>query len=190
LKEIGMAQHRKVVGGSLRTAARRRGFTLIEVLIVIVIILAIAGLVAVNLFSSKESADKGIAEIDLKSLKNALRQFRLEFNRFPTDEEGIAVLWSKSTLSADADQTKWRSFVEEAKPNDPWGHAWGYRQKGEKAPEGMFDLWSVGPDGEEGTTDDINVWKMVDDGTGSSSGNGAAPPPPPTGGGGGTGGGR
>jgi len=178
-----MTQQRKVFGGSSRMAARGRGFTLIEVLIVIVIILAIAGLVAVNLFSSKDSADKGIAELGLKGLRDSMQQFRLEFNRYPTDEEGIAVLWSKATLSADADQTKWRQFVIEAKPNDPWGKPWGYRQRGEKAPEGMFDLWSTGPDMEEGTADDINVWKMVDDGSGGSSGSGTPPPLPPTGGG-------
>lgn len=181
-----MAQQRKVYGGSSRTAARRRGFTLIEVLIVIVIILAIAGLVAVNLFGSKEKADASIAEIDLRSLRNALQMFRLDYDRYPTDEEGIAVLWSKGTLSAEADQTKWRALITEPKPNDPWGRPWGYRQIGEKAPQGMFDLWSTGPDGEEGTEDDINVWKVVDDGSGmgDSSGAGAPPPPPPPTGGG------
>lgn len=177
-------QNRKVVGSS-RMAARR-GFTLVEVLIVIVIILAIGGLIAMNVMGGKEKADKGIAEIDLKSLRNALQQFRLEFNRYPTDEEGIAVLWSKSTLTAEADQAKWRQFIIEPKPSDPWGKAWGYRQKGEKAPEGMFDLWSTGPDGEEGTADDIYVWKMADDGTGTGSSGAGAPPPPPSG----TGGGR
>ncbi len=185
-----MTQQKKVFGGTSsprtasRTAARRRGFTLIEVLIVIVIILAIAGLVAVNLFGSKESADKSIAEIDLKGLRNALQQFRLDFNRYPTDEEGLAVLWNKSTLTTEADQTKWHQYIIEAKPNDAWGKPWGYKQKGEKAPEGMFDLWSTGPDMEEGTADDINVWKTVDDGSGTSgSSSSAPPPPPPTGGG-------
>ena len=175
-------QQRQFVG-SARMAARP-GFTLIEVLIVIVIILAIGGLVAMNVMGGKDKADKGIAEIDLKSLRNAMQQFKVEFNRYPTDEEGVAVLWSKSTLTAEADQTKWRQFIVEPKPNDPWGKPWGYRQKGEKAPEGMFDLWSTGPDMEEGTADDINLWKTVDDGSGTgSSGAGAPPPPPPTGGG-------
>ncbi len=177
---------RRIVSGTSRTVARRSGFTLIEVLIVIVIILAIVGLVAVNVFGSKDTADKGIAEIELKSIRTALQQFRLDFNRFPTDEEGIAVLWNKAALSADSDQTKWRVYIVEAKPNDPWGKPWGYRQRGEKAPEGMFDLWSTGPDGEEGTPDDISAWKVVDDGSGTSgSGAGAPPPPPPSGGSGG-----
>lgn len=178
-------QTRRKVVGSMRTAARS-GFTLIEVLIVIVIILAIGGLVAVNVMGGKDKADKGIAEADLKMLRGALQQFRLDFNRYPTDEEGVAVLWNKATLSSEADQTKWRAFIIEAKPNDPWGKPWGYRQRGEKAPEGMFDLWSTGPDMEEGTADDIYVWKMVDDGSGSSgSGSAPPPPPPPSGGGGG-----
>lgn len=93
-------------------AAVSRAFTLLEVMIVIVIILAIAGLVTVNLMGSRDRATEGNVQIQLKSLRDALNQFSLEFNRYPTDDEGLAVLWDKSRLSEDADQAKWRRFVE------------------------------------------------------------------------------
>lgn len=159
-----------------RSAGARRGFTLLEVMIVNVIILAIAGLVTVNLMGTKSEATKGTVEIQLKSMKNALKAFNVTFNRYPTDEEGLAVLWDKSTL-AQEDQTKWRAFLEESLPTDPWGSPWGYRAAGEKSPQGQFDLWSNGPDKQEGTEDDINVWKQTGEGSGTDSGSGSASKP-------------
>ncbi len=162
-------------------AAVSRAFTLLEVMIVIVIILAIAGLVTVNLMGSRDRATEGNVQIQLKSLRDALNQFSLEFNRYPTDDEGLAVLWDKSRLSEDADQAKWRRFVEEPIPTDAWGTEWIYLQVGERAPEGKFDLLSAGPDKQEGTEDDINVWpKSALEGIdGSRSSGGSSAPPPP-----------
>lgn len=159
-----------------------RAFTLLEVMIVIVIILAIAGLVTVNLMGSRDRATQGNVEIQLKSLRDALNQFNLEFNRFPTDDEGLAVLWDKTKLAEDADQAKWRRFVEEPIATDAWGTEWVYLQVGERAPEGKFDLLSAGPDKEEGTEDDINVWpkSSLEGVEGEGSGGSSAPPPPPS----------
>ena len=163
-------------------AAAARAFTLLEVMIVIVIILAIAGLVTVNLMGARDTATEKNVAVQLKSIRDALNQFSLEFNRFPTDDEGLAVLWDKSKLSEDADQAKWRRFVEEPIPTDAWGTEWIYLQVGERAPEGKFDLLSAGPDKQEGTDDDINVWPKSAlegvDGFGSSGGSSAPPPPP------------
>ncbi len=164
-----------------RTLSTARGFTLLEVMIVIGIILLIAGLVTVNLMGSRAEATKGTVEIQLRSMRDALKQFNLAFNRFPTEEEGLAVLWSKETLDPQADATKWRAFLEQAIPNDPWGTAWGYAPTSEQAPEGMFDLWSNGPDKEANTADDIRLWKSTDkSGSGSSSSSDSPPPPPPS----------
>jgi general secretion pathway protein G len=162
-----------------------RAFTLLEVMIVIVIILAIAGLVTVNLMGTRAKATAGKVEIQLKSLRDALSQFNLDFNRYPTDDEGITVLWDKSKLSEEGDQAKWRAYVETPIPTDDWGSPWVYRQAGEKAPEGKFDLLSNGPDKEEGTEDDINVWpKSALEGVEGAGGSttDAPPPPPPSGG--------
>lgn len=144
-------------------------------MIVIVIILAIGGLVTWNLMGTKQEATRGTVQMQLGQIKNALKDFYRVFDRFPTDEEGLAVLWDKSAMPEE-DQAKWtRSFLEEPMPKDTWGSPWGYRQVGEKgAPAGMFDLWSYGPDRQDGTEDDINVWKQSGEGT-----NGAGPSPSP-----------
>lgn len=145
----------------------RRAFSLIEVMIVIAIILAISGLVAINLFSRKDEATAQLAEVDMNTLKNALKQFRLDYDRWPTDEEGLEVLWNKEVLDPDADQDTWRRYLEEPMAEDRWGNEWGYRQVTEFGEdESVFDLWSWGPDGEDGTEDDITSWDEDEDGFG------------------------
>jgi general secretion pathway protein G len=136
----------------------RRAFTLIEVMIVIAIILALSALVGVALFSRQKEAKSSLAQIDMNTIKKGLQQFYLDYDRFPTDEEGLAVLWSKESLSAEGDQGKWKKYLEEPMPNDRWGRAWGYRQTSEHGDDTKYDLWSFGPDGQEGTDDDITSW--------------------------------
>ena len=156
----------------MRTARRRipAGFTLIEVLIVIAIIVALAGLVAINLLGGKKKAMVGIAQTDMGTLANALRHFHLTYERWPTDEEGLKVLWDKTALAdQDGDGAKWTKLLEKPVDADPWGSPWGYRQKSEHGDEETYDLWSIGPDKQEGTEDDIKNWKD-DAATGGASG--------------------
>ncbi|GMV27378.1 MAG: hypothetical protein AMXMBFR58_34090 [Phycisphaerae bacterium] len=145
--------------GRFAGAARRPGFTLIELLIVIAIIAALGGLVTVAVLGRKKEATAKLAETDLNSLKSGMKQFFLVYERFPTDDEGVEVLWNKEKLSPDADASKWHKFMEEPMPTDRWGTPWGYRQVSETGDEENFDLWSFGPDKQEGTDDDIKSWK-------------------------------
>ncbi len=172
------------VSPSVRRGAAR-AFTLIEVMIVIVIILAILGLVTVNLMSTKKSADTKLVQVQLGTLKGALDLFNLEYSRYPTEEEGLAVLWSKEGL-AEEDQGKWRMFTKEALPRDPWQTPWGYElvtatddASGTGADGPGFKIWSNGPDKEEGTADDIYPPGRKGDATEAG---GEAGPPPPSGG--------
>lgn len=155
-----------------RTTGRlvRAGFTLIEVMIVIAIILALSGLIGVALFQRRDEAKKQLVQIDLNSMKSALKQFRLDYERWPTDEEGITVLWDKGVLDGEADENKWHKYLDEAMPNDKWDRPWGYRQVSENGDEDTYDLWSVGPDGEEGTEDDITSWTKDSDEFGEGGG--------------------
>lgn len=146
-----------------------RGFTLIEVLIVIAIIVALAGLVGVALFSKQKDAKIGLCQADMGSLKAALKTFRLKFDRWPTDDEGLEALWNVEKLQDEGDKAKWTKELESPLPNDRWGTAWGYRQVSEHGDTDTFDLWSFGPDKEEGTPDDIVSWIKDDSETGSSS---------------------
>jgi len=157
---------------------RRSAFTIIEVMIVLVIILALSGIVAVNLLGRKKQADEQLAAIDLNTIKSALKMFRLDYDRWPTDDEGLEVLWNIEALDPDADETKWHKYLEEPMPTDRWGHEWGYSEVSENGDESNYDLWSDGPDGEEGTDDDITSWTETDGGYGDD----LMPPPPDNGG--------
>lgn len=141
-----------------RARGNVRGFTLIEVLIVIVIVLALGGLVAYNLLGTKERAEADIAKIEMNTIKQALRQFRFIHSRYPTDEEGLRVLWDKEAMTDETELSKWQALLESPMPKDRWGSDWGYRQKSEQGDENMYDLWSFGPDKQDGTEDDITSW--------------------------------
>ena len=140
-----------------RSARLRRGFTILELLIVIGILLAIGGLVLVNVLGASEKADAGNTRIQLQAFEQALEQFKAEMKRWPSEEEGIVVLWSASNLEDDDDRERWGGpYLKKPAPTDLWGHEWIYRQPSEI--EGLdYDLISVGPDGEEGTEDDISI---------------------------------
>jgi general secretion pathway protein G len=155
-------------------ASRRRGFTLIEVLIVIAIIVALGALVTVNLMGGKKEAKVGEAQISMNAIKNSLDHFYRIYDRYPADEEGIRVLWSKEALTdQETDGAKWQKLLKDPAENDPWGQPWGYRQKSEQTVEGdaddRYDLWSNGPDRQEGTDDDLKSWKEDASGSGGST---------------------
>lgn len=155
----------------------RSGFTLIEVMIVIAIVLALSGLIGVALFRQRDSAKIDLVKTDMNSLKNSLNLFRLDFDRYPTDEEGLKVLWDSSVLASETDTAKWKKYLTEPMPNDKWGNPWGYRQISEHGDETMYDLWSYGPDKQEGTDDDITSWSSSEGGEGGEGD--MLPPPPP-----------
>ncbi len=164
--------------------AARRGLTLIEVLIVIAILLAIGGLVVVNLIPRKEQADIDLQRVQLQNLDSALKQFKLDMKRFPSDEEGLAALTSRDAITTEDEAANWRGpYLENAVTKDNWGTELIYRYPGELNPDG-YDLVSFGPDKQEGTEDDItNATSQGDGGFGADSGSGFTPPPrPPQGG--------
>ncbi|MEL7474006.1 MAG: type II secretion system major pseudopilin GspG [Planctomycetota bacterium] len=155
-----------------RPLAARRAFSLIEVMIVLVIILGLAGLVGLQLFGRRDQAKEQTAQVQLDNIKRAIEQFRLDFERFPTDEEGLEVLWNAESLDPDADPDKYLSggYLKQAIPNDLWGNEWGYRQVSERDAEGQYDLWSNGADGEEGNDDDLTSWSSDEDEDGFGEG--------------------
>ncbi|MCZ6835445.1 MAG: type II secretion system major pseudopilin GspG [Planctomycetota bacterium] len=134
----------------------RRGFTLIELLIVIAILLAIGGLVVVNLLPAKDQADIDLTQTQIDQFDNALSMFKLHMGRFPTDEEGLAALWNRDALEDEEEASNWKgSYLENPSPRDRWGSEWIYREEGEIRGEAFYDIISLGPDKEEDTDDDI-----------------------------------
>ena len=152
----------------------RRGFSLIEVMIVLAIIIMIVTLVAFNMRGARDDAKISSARINMRTLEKALERFYEKMGRYPTDDEGIRALWDKSVITDESEVTKWERLINNAEDaaNDPWGTAWGYRQKDESTEENVFELWSFGPDKQDGTEDDIPLRKKTDE-----MGDGGVPTP-------------
>jgi len=143
----------------------RRAFTLIELLIVIAILLAIGGIVVVSYLPTKDKADIDNTKIQIDAFKQAIDLFRLHMKRYPTEEEGLRALWSKDAIEDEEEAENWEGpYLEDPKPRDLWGNEWIYRYPGEIRGESFYDIISPGPDGEEGTEDDIhNHHRFVDE---------------------------
>ena len=131
----------------------RRGFTLLELLLVLVILGVLAALVVPRFAGRSEQARVTAAQTDVSSVQNALDQFEIDNGRYPTADEGLAALFDRPA-SAD----NWNGpYLRGGVPEDPWGNAYVYRQPGRQNPD-SFDLYSTGPDGREGN-DDIGNWE-------------------------------
>lgn len=142
--------------GAPRSIGRRRAFTILELLIVIGILLAIGGIVLVNVLGAQDRADVGVTKVQMQALEDGLMRFRGDMKRWPSDDEGVAVLWSSSNLE-DEDVDAWGGpYLQKPVPTDQWGSEWVYQNPSET--EGLpYDLISAGPDREEGTDDDLSI---------------------------------
>lgn len=123
------------------------GFTLLELLVVMVIIGLLVGYVGPRYFAQVGKSEVKAARSQIDALEKALDQMRLDTGRYPTTEEGLAALSSRP-----ADMGKWDGpYLKKAVPLDPWGHPYVYRQPGE---HGEYDLLSLGKDGQPGGSGD------------------------------------
>lgn len=133
---------------------RSRGFTLLELLVVMVIIGLLAGYVGPRLFAQIGKSEVKVARAQIDGLQKALDQYRIDTGRYPSTEQGLAALRSRP-----GDEAKWAGpYLAKAVPKDPWGHDYVYRAPGE---HGEFDLSSLGRDGRpggEGEDADILGW--------------------------------
>lgn len=140
-----------------RTSHRRpRGFTLMEILVVIALIGGIVALVVTNLGSIFGSASSDLEKTKVTSgFDTALFQYRLHMGSFPSTDDGLKAL----VVCPDGKADRWKGpYVKDEKAlTDGFGKPYGYRSPGVKNP-GKYDLWSFGPDGQDGTADDIGNW--------------------------------
>ena len=134
----------------------RTAFTLIELLIVIAILLALGSIVAVNFLGAADKAELDVQRAQFDQISEAMKRFRLDLKRYPSDDEGIEVLWNKDAFEDEEESARWNGpYLEQPVTSDRWGSELVYTYPGEIIGESMYDLVSVGPDGEEGTEDDI-----------------------------------
>ncbi len=135
---------------------RQGGFTLLEIMVVIVILGILASLVVPNLMGNKEQADRQKAVSDIVALENALDMYKLDNSRFPTTEQGLEALVTKPQSEPEPRNYKEDGYIRRL-PQDPWGNAYQLMSPGE---HGKIDVFSMGLDGEAGSDDDIGNWNM------------------------------
>lgn len=143
---------------NFRVATRerfQRGFTLLELLVVIVIIGLLAGLVAPRYFETVGKSKAKVARAQMSSLQKALDEYRLEIGSYPTEEQGLAALIAQPSGVA-----KWQGpYLQKAVPMDPWGNPYIYKL----SPSGKdIDLMSLGSDGKPGGDGDAKDLSLTD----------------------------
>lgn len=124
-----------------------RGFTLLELLVVIVIIGLLSGFVAPRYFSQVGKSEVQVARAQIDAIEKALDQYRLDTRRYPTAEQGLNAL-----VERPASEPQWNGpYLRKAVPLDPWGRPYLYKVPGSK---GDYDLVSYGKDGQPGGSGD------------------------------------
>jgi general secretion pathway protein G len=131
----------------------QRGFTLIEVLVVIIILGLIAALVVPRITGRLDEAKVEATKIQMRSIKDALEQYKLDNGTYPTTEQGLKALVEKPNTPPLP--SRWRPYLDKL-PQDAWSRDFVYLSPGINRP---FELRSLGADGKEDTEDDLDVWK-------------------------------
>jgi len=135
---------------------QQRGFTLLEVMVVIVILGIIASMVVPNLMGNKEQADRQKVVVDIQQLENGLDLYKLNNGRYPTTEQGLQALVTQPTSEPIPRSFPEGGFIKRL-PKDPWGSEYQLASPGEM---GLIDVFSMGPDLTAGTEDDIGNWNL------------------------------
>jgi general secretion pathway protein G len=136
--------------------ARSRGFTLIELMVVLVIIGVLAALIVPNMIDRADDARVTAARTDVNNLMQALKLYKLDNLRYPTSEQGLQALVAKPTVGPIP--SNWRPYLDKL-PSDPWKNAYQYANPGLK---GEIDVYSFGADGVaggDGKNADIGSWQ-------------------------------
>ena len=142
---------------STRSARSARGFTLIEIMVVIVILGVLAALIVPRVMDRPDQARVIAARQDIAAIMQSLKLYRLDNQRYPTTEQGLEALVTRPTT--EPMPPNWKQYLDKA-PIDPWGKPYQYLNPGVK---GEIDVFSLGADGQPGGTGvdaDIGSWGL------------------------------
>ena len=137
-------------------ARKQRGFTLIELMVVLAIIGILASLVVPNILGRADDARVTAAKTDVGNLMQALKLYKLDNQRFPTAEQGLQALVTKP--STEPVPTNWKNYLDKL-PADPWGRPYQYLNPGLKAEVDVMSWGADGQTGGEGVNADIGSWQ-------------------------------
>ncbi|HGY9623831.1 TPA: type II secretion system major pseudopilin GspG [Pseudomonas putida] len=145
---------------SVRSARRtQRGFTLIEIMVVVIILGVLGALVLPNVMSRPDHAKLTAARTDIQSISTALEIYRLDNGRYPSTAQGLDALVKRPTVAPLPRQWNAQGYLKST-PTDPWGSPYQYTSPGTHSSQG-YDLYSLGADGQpggEGMDADIGNW--------------------------------
>ena len=138
-----------------------RGFTLIEIMVVIAILALLAALVAPKIIGRSDDAKVTDTKVQIRNLETALKLYKLDSGAFPSTEQGLAALVERPAVGQIPRNYRAEGYLESRKvPKDPWGNDFAYLSPGE---HGDYDLYSLGADGlkgGEGKNADIESWNL------------------------------
>jgi general secretion pathway protein G len=141
------------------SGARQRGFTLIEIMVVVVIIGLLTAVVTTQVFSRVDEARVTKVKQDIKALELALQMYRLDNSRYPTTEQGLAALMAQPTT--EPIPNSWRPGGYLSRPSqDPWKADYIYISPGQNGEYDLFSLGADGKEGGEGVDADISNWNL------------------------------
>jgi general secretion pathway protein G len=139
---------------TIHSSARRGGFTLVEMLLVMVILATLAAIVIPKFAGRSEQARETAVQSQIANISTALDAFEIDNGYYPSGDDGLAEL-----VEEPKDATNWRGpYLKQVIDNDPWGTPYSYEYPGKNNEKG-YDISSAGPDKRPGTDDDIANWK-------------------------------
>ncbi len=152
----GRYRHFRLSGTTLGRAGTAGGFTLIELMVVLVIIGLLAALIVPNVLERADDARVTAARTDVNNLMQALKLYRLDNQRYPTTEQGLQALVSRPTTAPVP--PNWRPYLDKL-PQDPWGRPYQYLNPGANAEIDVLSLGADAQPGGEGKNADIGSWQ-------------------------------
>lgn len=155
-KEVKMNRFRQTAGSfaATHTIRKQKGFTLLEVMVVVVIIAVMAAAVGPAILGNLEKANFGRASVDIKTISTSLELYKAENYSYPSTDQGLEALVNKP--SGDPEAKNWRQYIKKT-PVDPWGEPYKYLSPGVR---GDVDIYSFGPDKVQ-SDDDVGNWDAV-----------------------------